>query len=311
MTSQALLPQHTEAVRVVHARLLSEAGLSGGAVPTADGADVHVVDSGTGRPVVLIHGSGSPALFWLPLLTSLGDIRALAVDRPGFGLSDPAPPARATSDGAVDWVGSLLDALHLASATLVGHSMGGLWSLRFALAHPERVDGLAMIGTPSLRGTRAPLPFRVMATPVLGALVARQRETPRSVRQFAAMVGEGGSLEKHPELIDLLVAVGNDPVAKRATHREVRALLSPWALFGGTGFRRSEQVAESVLPRLDLPTLLLWGDHDPVGGSEVARRLQHLIPGAELELFDGGHAPWLAHHERMAAALLDWLHRLP
>lgn len=147
---------HGAEVRRVHGRLLAEAGLSGSMVRTADGAAVHVVEKGTGPPVVFVHGSGSPGLFWLPLLRQVEGVRAIVVDRPGFGLSDP-------------------------------------------------------------------LPFRLIGTPGVRMVIAGQRETPSSFRRFAGMVGEGDTIDAHPDLVELMVAVGNDPVASRALQHEIGA----------------------------------------------------------------------------------------
>lgn len=301
---------HTSDVRGIHQRLLGEAGLPSSKVRTSDGAAVHVFARGAGPPVVLIHGSGSPGLFWLPLITQLDGVRAIAVDRPGFGLSDPMPADRTHRETPVGWIEGLLDVLDLPSAILVGHSMGGLWSLRFALARPDRVVGLAMIGPPALPGTRAPLPFRLMGTPGIRSLIARQRETPQSVRKFAAMVGEKDTIDAHPDLIDVLVAVGNDPVAARALHQEIRPLISPWALMTRTGFRRQARITEADLRGLVVPTLLVGGRHDPVGEANVARHIQSLIPHAELEVVEGGHAPWLGHATEIATALVRWARRV-
>ncbi len=305
-TTQTL--SHPEAVRRVHERLLADEGLSGAVVRTSDGAGVHVVERGEGPPVVLIHGSGSPGLFWLPVLRRLDDVRALVVDRPGFGLSDPVPsPPDPLRSGAVDWCDRLLDALDLPSAILVGHSMGALWSLRYALARPERVAALAMIGTPSLPGTRAPLPFRVMATPGLGSLVSRQRETPASLGRFAGLIGEGDTIVQHRDLVELMVAVGNDPVASTATLDEVRALVSPSALLSRGAFRGAERTTADELRRLAVPTLLIWGEHDPLGDAEAARGVQRLVPDCTLHLVVGGHAPWLGRADEVAGCLLTWV----
>lgn len=300
-------PSHPEAVRRVHQRLLDDAGLTRSTIRTADGAAVNVMTAGEGPTVVLIHGSGSPGLFWSPLLSGLQRMRVVVVDRPGFGLSDPGPGAATLRENAVQWVGRLLDALGLASTTLVGHSMGGLWSLHFALAHPERVTGLAVLGAPALPGTSAPLPFRLMATPGVGTLMARQRETQGSVLRFASFMGEGDTLPAHPGLVDLLVASGNDRVARRALHAEVRALLSSWAILAPSSFRRSARVTEADLLELSVPTLLLSGDRDPVGDREVATRLLQLIPRAKLHLVSAGHAPWLGRDAEVADALGRWV----
>lgn len=295
---------HPRTVDRVHERLLADAGLSGRMVRTSDGARVHVVEEGSGPTVVFVHGSGSPGLFWLPLLPHLEGMRTIVVDRPGFGLSDAIP---ASAHPEAPWLDRLLDALELPTAILVGHSMGGLWSLRFALTRPERVVGLGLIDTPGLPGTRAMLPFRLMGTPGVRSLIERQRETQKTVGQFAKAVGEADTLGTHPDLVELMVAVGNDPVAARSLRQEIRALISPRALATRTGFRRRALVRETDLLEVAVPTLVVWGEHDPLGGAAVARRIQACIPGAELALVPRGHAPWLGSPRQVAEALSAWV----
>jgi pimeloyl-ACP methyl ester carboxylesterase len=302
---------HAPEVVQVHARLLASSGLTSSVVHTSDSAAVHVMRRGSaGPPVVLIHGTGSPGAFFLPLVAQLAKLNLYVVDRPGFGLSDPVPATGDPQQGAVGWVGRLLDALELPAAILVGHSMGALWSLRFALAYPERVTGLAMMGTPTLPGTRAPLPFRMMGTPGIRSVLARQRETPKSFRAFAKMVGEADTVAGHPDLVDLMVAVGNDPIARQALHDEISAVISPWALVSRTGFRRTVMVTEAELGGLAIPSLLVWGVGDPLAGSDVAERLHELMPDCELCVVQGGHAPWLGQAEAIAATLQAWVNRV-
>ena len=86
------------------------------------GAWVHVLERGRGTPVVVLHGTGSPAGFMLPLLEALDGVRVLAPDLPGVGLSDPAVLPRASyREAAVGWLDGLLDALELDRTALVGH----------------------------------------------------------------------------------------------------------------------------------------------------------------------------------------------
>lgn len=304
-------PHHPDDVRRSHERLLAEAGLRSRMHRTADGAAVHVAEKGRGTPIVLIHGSGSPGLFWLPLLAELEGRRVIVVDRPGFGLSDPVPIEGTLRSHAARWCDRLLDALALSTAVLVGHSMGGWWALRYALARPERVVGLALLGTPALPGTHAPLPFRLLATPGAGALLARQKETPASLRRFATFLGEGDALERRPDLVELMVAVGNDPVARRALRDEIQALLAPWALASRSGFRSAEMVTEEDLSAITRPTLILWGDRDPVGSIQVAQRVAAQMPTCELAETPGGHVPWLGDPGSVGRSLTRWLDALP
>jgi pimeloyl-ACP methyl ester carboxylesterase len=199
---------HTEAVREIYARTLAASPLTGRYV-NVEGRRVHVVETGDGPPVVVVHGTGGPALFYRPLLERLAGVRVLAPERPGQGLSERAElPRPGYRRAAVAWMEHLLDALDLDAATLVGHSMGGLWSLWYALEHPSRVSRLVLLGgPPALPGERTPLPYRVVATPGLGRLVQRlSPPSEKSILQFARMLGEERTLANHPDLVELLDA---------------------------------------------------------------------------------------------------------
>lgn len=266
------------------------------------GRQVHVIETGDGPPLVLIHGTGSYSPFFLPLLKYLGSVRTIAPDRPGQGLSDPMTlPRKHYREVAVEWVDALLDALNLDAASLLGHSMGGLWALWYALSRPSRVKRLVLIGPPQLPGTRAPLPYRMMATPGMGELLQRfARPTPKSVLQFAGFMGEDETLPNYPDLIDLLVASGREPLAARTDLAECRAIVSPFALLSRSGFRRRMRVRPTELRQLTVPTLLVWGRNEPVGGVQIAKAVSELIPRSQLETLPAGHAPWLGHPRRVA-----------
>ena len=135
-----------------------------------------------------------------------------------------------------------------------------------------------------------------MATPGLGAVLARlAKPTHRSLVRLLASVGEAETIVRYPELIDALVAGGNDPVAAAADLAELRALIQP------AGFRRSMRFRPADLQALTVPMLLIWGDHDPVGSVDVAQVVAGLIPNAGLEVLPTGHVPQLGQAERVAA----------
>jgi pimeloyl-ACP methyl ester carboxylesterase len=234
----------------------------------------------------------------------------LAPDRPGFGLSDPIDlPRNRYRENAIAWLNRLLDTLRVDSAALLGHSGGGMWALWYALAHPERVERLVLIGLPMLQKTRCPMPMRVVATPGLGELVSRLMPTnPKSVLQFAHDAArERDTLARYPDQVDLMVAVGRDPIADRATKAEVRLFVSPFALLSPSGIRRRRRVRADELREISMPTLMMWGEHERLGSGSVARAATELIPDAWLELLPTGHAPWLGQPGRTAAAVLDFI----
>jgi pimeloyl-ACP methyl ester carboxylesterase len=106
-------------------------------------------------------------------------------------------------------------------------------------------------------------------------------------------MGEKASLAGHPDLVDLFMAAGRDPIAASGARAEVRVLVSPFALLSPSGFRRHSRVRPDELRQVAMPTLVVWGEQEPLGGVSVAQAVTGLIPRARLEVLPTGHAPWL------------------
>jgi pimeloyl-ACP methyl ester carboxylesterase len=284
----------------VYRRMLGAAGVRGRFVRRPSGALVHVVAAGDGPPVVHLHGTNTSSLSHLMLLGRTSGTRSILVDRPGCGLSDPDPfRSGHFREFAVGWVGDVLDALNLDAALLVGASGGGIWATWYALAHPERIRGLVMLGSvPTLPGGRAPVPLRLAATPGVGDLMVRVVKPGRRIMlKMMASVGEADTIVQHPDLLDSLVAGARDPLATRSNLVELRALTSL------RGLRTSMQLTRNDLRRLAVPTLMIWGDRDPVVPIEQARAAAAEMAHARLEVLSAGHVPQLGHPDRVAALL--------
>jgi 2-hydroxy-6-oxonona-2,4-dienedioate hydrolase len=301
---------HPVEVRQVYERVLAGSSVRDRHVEVGAGGRAHLLEKGEGPPVVLLHGTGNSAGFLLPLLHELHGVRAIAPDLPGVGLSDPIDlPADRYRENAVAWLDRLLDTVELDATTLVGHSGGGVWALWYALAHPDRVRRLVLIGPPALPKTSCPLPMRLVATPGVGALLPRLAPpTPKSVLRLASVMGEQATLARRPDLIDLLVALGRDPVTDRAAKAEIRLLVSPFALLSRSGFRGRSRVRPDELRQVAMPTLIVWGERDPLGGVSVAQAITDLIPHARLEVLPTGHGPWLGEPAKTAATIVDFVH---
>ena len=176
--------------------------------------------------------------------------------------------------------------------------MGGTWALWYALARPERVRRFVLLGSaPLLPGSRVPAPLRLMATPVFGDLLARVKPNAKMVVRLMSSMGEKDTIVRYPDLIEALVAAGNDPIASAVNLAELRAAISSF------GFRRSMRVHPNELRRLTVPTLLIWGDHDPVAAVKVAQATARLIPEAQLEVLPAGHVPYLGNPDRVSELL--------
>jgi len=229
---------------------------------TVDGTRLRLIDSGNGTPVVFIHGFGASIYGWryqLPPTVTAG-YRVVAFDNRGFGFSDK--PAHGYTNAAyAHLVVSLLDSLGIASAVLVGHSMGGAIAAEVALTYPDRVRGLVLIDAAGY-GVRWPGVLKLARWPQVGAVVTRFRarwitgRLPRS--KFA-----GPSKVTEAE-VDQYYAPVPDPAYGRALRGVLREF-------------RFDSLGGGRLGGVLAPTLILWGDADrwiPLrDGTRFAREL--------------------------------------
>ena len=294
------VPAHPTGLRERYDRMVQSAGGRGRFIRTPHGGAVHVIEAGDGPPVVHLHGNNTSSLSHLMLLAHPTGVRSFLVDRPGFGLSDPATfPRSGFRHCAVRFVVEVLDELGLESAVLAGASGGGTWAIWCALDHPERVRGLVLLGSvPLLPGARIPVGIRLMATPVLGDVLSHAvRPGRRMLLRLMASVGEGDTILRHPDLLDSVIDAARDPVATAANLAEFQVLISPF------GTRSATRIRPDDLRRLAVPTLMIWGDHDPVVSVADAQAAAELIPDARLEVLPAGHVPQLGNPERVAELL--------
>ncbi|WP_169917826.1 alpha/beta fold hydrolase [Rhodococcus zopfii] len=290
------VPRHPDRLREGYDRMVRAAGVDGRFIRRRS-AQVHVIEAGDGPPVVHLHGNNTSSLSHLMLLEHMPRARSYLVDRPGFGLSDPDPfPRNGLRQWAVAFLDEVLDELGLGAAVLAGASGGGSWSVWYALDRPERVRGLVLVGSvPLLPGARIPAGIRLMATPLLGGFLGRTvKPGRRTLLRLMSSMGEGDTILRYPDLFASLLDAAHDPVATAADTAEFRALLSPFGVRSGARIRPDE------LRRLPVPTLMIWGDRDPVVPVADARSAADLIPNARLEVLPAGHVPQLGNPARVA-----------
>jgi haloalkane dehalogenase len=137
---------------------------------------VHYVDEGSGPPILMLHGNPTWSFLYRRVIQGLQDrFRCVAVDYPGFGLSDRPSAYGYTPREHAEVVGELVTALDLRDLIVLGHDWGGPIGLSIAAGGPDRVAGLALGNTwfwPPHRSMRA---FsRIMSSrPVQRAILKR------------------------------------------------------------------------------------------------------------------------------------------
>jgi pimeloyl-ACP methyl ester carboxylesterase len=147
--------------------------------------------------------------------------------------------------------------------------------------------------------------IRLMATPLLGNGLGRiVRPGRRMLLHLMSSMGEGDTILRHPDLLDSLIDAARDPVATAANLEEFQAVISPF------GIRSSNRIRPEDLGRVTVPTLMIWGDHDPVVSVADAKATAELIPDARLEVLPAGHVPQLGNPGRVAGLLEEFARSL-
>lgn len=269
-----------------------------------EGVRTHYLAAGTeGPPVLLLHGGGldSASLSYGPSLVSLaGRHRVFAPDWPGYGESDP-PEEEITLEYYVHFLGSLMDALGVNGAALVGLSLGGGVALGFALRSPERVDRLVLVDSYGL-GREIPygvLSFLMVQLPLLNELTwwLLSRD-PRLARKSL----EG--IFHDPQAIDEKVAEEvHQLMLKPNAGRAWEALQRTEASWNGLRTSYVDRLHE-----LRTPTLILHGAQDQLVPVAWAERAHRLIPNSQLRIIEQcGHWPQREKPEEFLRAVSSFL----
>jgi pimeloyl-ACP methyl ester carboxylesterase len=226
--------------------------------------------AGEGPPLVLLHGFLCDSRCWRRQLADLSDrFRVVAWDAPGAGSSyDPPDPFTIT-----DWAQSLsefLDVVGIEGAHVLGLSWGGVLAQEFYGLYPDRVTALILSGT--YAGWKGSLPQSACKKRLERCFVESSLAPEELVARW---VPEFFTEAASPELKEEMSAVVSD--------------------FHPLGFRLmakslADTDATDLLPKIGVPTLVLWGDDDQRSPMNIAEQLRNAIPSAELAVIaSAGH----------------------
>lgn len=235
-------------------------------------------------PLVFCHGFTTTSEFWREQVDVFADqYLVVAVNLPGHGIS-PAPMERAyTIDAFVEDLYGVFAALDLRDAILVGLSMGGTVSQRFALKHGDLLKKLVLVGA-----TPHGLGADVDASNVLDAIAAH------------------GIQQASQNVIDRSFARSAAPELLQFARREV--LQTPEHVARAAILSLNQADGRASLPYIDIPTLVVCGEEDVITPPKESRTLATCVPGASLVLVpDAGHFPMLEKPAVFNAALQAFL----
>ena len=267
-----------------------------------DGLPIRFLESGTGPPLVLLHGAGNNTLDWRWVLPDLAATHHVyAPDLPGS--PDSARPTSGYSPAFFErFVAAFVDTLEIGPATFVGNSLGGLIALRLALSEPARVTDLVLVDSAGLGRAVNPA-FTSVNVPGLSEAAIPFWRTPAGAYQRAW--GRTALLFAYPpgsvprEWLAEQCRLAHSPGYLEAHMTVLRALVSP---------RGQREVLLDRLPSLQIPTLVVWGARDRVFPESQAREASVRLQEGSLALIsDCGHIPHVECPERFMAALGEFL----
>jgi pimeloyl-ACP methyl ester carboxylesterase len=270
---------------------------------TAYGHRVSFKVAGDSGPVLLlIHGITGSSLHWEPIMPLLAErFTVIAPDLLGHGES--AKPRGDYSLGAyASGLRDLLIALGHKRATVVGHSLGGGIAMQFAYQFPERTDRLVLMSSGGL-GEEVSILLRAGTLP--GSELVLPILSHSRVRGVVAAAGRllgALRLNPGPDIEEMARGIGSlaDSDARSAFLHTLRGVIDA----------RGQRV--SAVDRLhltrDMPSLVIWGERDPIIPVKHGRAAHGAMPGSELELLPrAGHFPQIEEPVRVATILREFI----
>jgi 2-succinyl-6-hydroxy-2,4-cyclohexadiene-1-carboxylate synthase len=267
------------------------------AIDVGDGLRLHVVSSGEGLPLLLLHGFTGSSSTWDYFRSKLEQsFRVIAVDLPGHGQSSvPDDPHRYSLDRLSVDLARVLDELEIDRAAVFGYSMGGRAALRFALNEPTRLNALILESTtPGI--DEASRPKRAAADGLLADMIERDG--------VAAFVAKW-------ERLPLWNTQARMPDAGRKALHDQRLANHPRGLANslrGAG-SATDPAVTGRLGEIKTPTLILTGELD-TKYIEIGRVLESGIPNADMQIIpDAGHAIHLEQPDAVVDAIQGFLRK--
>jgi pimeloyl-ACP methyl ester carboxylesterase len=255
------------------------------------GVHLHYKDEGKadGPVLVLVHGFGDSHFSWEGWVARLGDrYRIITVDLPGHGLTRAPAGYVATADGFADLIDALAAKLALPKFAIAGNSMGGGVAWQTAVRYPDRLDALVLAdaaGWPAETLKKPPLAFKLLKYS-WGRAFLRSIDNKPLIR--TGLRGEVGD----PTVITDAFIDRWAELQRAPGHRAILMSIQPG---------KHSQATKEVLATIKVPTLVLWGETDPLIEVASAHKFAEAIPGAQLIVYPKvGHLPQVEVPQRSA-----------
>jgi pimeloyl-ACP methyl ester carboxylesterase len=274
--------------------------LPGSGFAHIEGMEVHYRSTGSGPPLLLVHGIGSCLHTWTAWHDLLSeDFRVISFDLPGFGLTGPPPSGDHSMGMYMRVIDELLDHLGETTIHMSGNSLGGLMTWNYALYRPDRVSRIVLMNAagfnygwkelsnfgfilsvhPLTRSlTHYFTPKRLVRQSLEDCVVDTSVVTDKKVTLYHDMILRKGNRNSFSKVLESLIVHAKDPTD------DVR--------------------------KIEAPALIMWGDEDTIINVRDAMQFKRSIRHADVIIYeDIGHLPMLEIPERSAADVRDFLQR--
>ncbi len=257
------------------------------------------------KPVLMmIHGLGDEADTWRHVYTPLiENFRVIALDLPGFGRSEKLD-VDYTPDYLLSAIVGLMDQLAIPDATLMGSSLGGILAHQIAINHPERINGLVLIGGSIFQPqAMQDWSLRLMGLPVVGKwLYTRLRNDPDAA--YASLNNVYHQIEDLPQADrSFLYHRVNQRVwddGQRRAYLSTLSNLAPW-------IKHLQADLDAKLKTLQLSTLVMRGEFDLLFSEANSDAIVNIQPNTRKVTIQGaGHLPHQEAPHTFLSIIQNW-----
>lgn len=254
---------------------------------TVDGNKIRYLESGKSKDtIVLVHGLGASAERWEFVIPEFSkEYRVIVPDLIGFGHSDK-PSVDYTTEFFTEFLGNFLKKLEIKKTNIIGSSLGGQITAEFTSQNQNLIENLVLV---------SPSGIMKHSTPALDAYVMAALYPNLEGAKNAFEMMAGPTREIHSKIIEDFVTRMKLPNAKMAF---MSTLL---------GLKNAEIITKS-LKKITVPTLIIWGEDDPVIPIKYADDFVSSIQDCRFYMMDNcGHTPYVDDPQRFTRLVLDFL----
>lgn len=260
----------------------------------ANGIKTRVLESGSGEPLILLHGTGGHIEAYAKNIKGLSEqFRVICIDMVGHGYTEK-PNRPYGIDYYSDHLLSVIQALELTKVYISGESLGGWVAAWFAAHQPEYVKGL-VLNTPGNVNNK-PEVMQKLKQSTIKAVIEANYENVKTRLEWLMY----DKSQVTDELIESRYNIYTKPDYQQAVYNIV--------YLQDIEARKQYSWEPSWCGKISAPTLLVWTDHDPTSTVEEGKPIQAMIPNSELIVInDAGHWPQWEKPEEFNNILIEFL----